>query len=198
MNTTCLHRRRALAAVAQLAAASLAPFVPGAQAQGTDGPLVTAPKILESLTDKDIVLDRPGARRDPSIDLQVPFAFDSAHLLPQGQRQLDELAMALSNQALADWAFVLAGHTDGVGDADYNLRLSMARAETVKAYLVQAHGIAPGRLQSIGYGYTRLRDPANPAAAVNRRVEVRRVALAAAAAPAPRPAPGGRLVPTPQ
>ncbi len=189
------------------------------QALAADAPLVAAPKSLESLC-KDIVLDRPGAapatgnarRRGPVVDLQVQFAFNSADLLPHGQRQLDQLAQALNSKALITWGFELAGHTDRVGAADYNVKLSLERATAVKNYLVVTHGINAARLVPIGLGYSRPADPANPAAAINRRVEVRKVALAVGAATAPvlapgpaavplgqtAPArPGGRLVPTP-
>lgn len=199
-------QRRLILALAGLALATAAV----AQTE-TPPPVVGAPKILEALNPKDVVIDRPGvssarpARRDPSINLQVQFTFDSAELMPQGKRQLDQLAMALNDKALAVSGFELAGHTDQVGDADYNLRLSLERANAVRAYLSEVHGIAPQRLQAIGYGFTRLLDRANPTAAVNRRVEVRRVN-------GMRPAPSsnvttvrppasngsGRLVPTPQ
>lgn len=170
-----------------------------------DEPLVGAPKIIEALTPKDIVLDRPGGAprpagrptHQPSINLQVQFSFDSADLLPHGKRQLDELAMALGHRSLSDAGFMLAGHTDRVGDADYNLRLSLARANAVQAYLIDAHRLSPDRLQTMGYGFARLLNPANPTAAINRRVEVRRLAQRSRTVPAS-PATGGRLVPTPQ
>lgn len=171
-------------------------------------PVVGAPKILEALNPKDVVLDNPGApgsprppRRDPAISLQVQFGFDSAELMPQGKRQLDELAMALNDKALAVSGFELGGHTDRVGDAAYNVRLSMDRANAVRAYLIEVHGIAAQRLQAIGFGYARLADPARPTAAVNRRVEVRRVSGMRPAPAAQRPAnaaPQDRLVPTPR
>lgn len=196
MTTTPLQRR----AFAALVGAALLAGTAGAFAQETEAPVVAAPKILDALS-KDIVLDQPGRpgarRRAAAIDLQVQFTFDSAQLMPQGKRQLDELAMALNDKALVGWGFLLAGHTDRVGDADYNLRLSHARAEAVKAYLEQAHGVAPQRLQTIGYGFSRLQDAAHPAAALNRRVEVRRVALVGAA-PARPIGHDERLVPTPK
>lgn len=190
-----------------------------------DAPLVGAPKILQSLS-KDIVLDRPGAapaagntsRRGPVIDLQVQFAFNSADLLPHGQRQLDQLAQALNSKALMTWGFELAGHTDRVGAADYNVKLSLERATAVKNYLVVTHGINAARLVPIGLGYSRPADAANPGAAINRRVEVRKVALTVGStgasmptvgdrtavplgfntpANANPPRTGGRLVPTP-
>jgi outer membrane protein OmpA-like peptidoglycan-associated protein len=179
-------------------------------AEAGDDAVVAAPRIVDSLTSKDIVLDRPGrvatrpasARRDPAIDLNVAFGFGSVDLLAQGQAQLDELAAALGHRLLAEASFLLAGHTDRVGDADFNLRLSLGRAETVRRYLIDAHGIAAQRLQTIGFGFARLLDPAHPAAAVNRRVEVRRL-VGAIASPRPGPAsaaarPGGRIVPTPR
>ena len=178
-----------------------------------DNTTLSAPKIIQSLS-KDIVLDRPGAapsarpRAQPSVNLNVQFAFNSADLLPQGRLQLDELGNALNNKALVQWGFELAGHTDAVGSADYNLKLSLERANTVKQYLMVQHGINPNRLVPLGLGFSQLANPADPTAAVNRRVEVRRVALnsqpatAPARAPQPMatpavPATGGRLVTTP-
>ncbi|MES3022154.1 MAG: OmpA family protein [Pseudomonadota bacterium] len=170
-----------------------------ATAQDGEAAVVSAPKILEALS-KDIVLDTPGkprraANHGAKIDLQVQFGFDSAQLMGQGKRQLDALAMALQDKALRVSGFELAGHTDRVGDADYNIKLSLARANAVRAYLAEVHGVSAARLQTIGYGFARLADPFNPTAASNRRVEVRRIG-APARADAP-PAQGGQLVPTP-
>lgn len=197
----------------QLGASFVALALAGtALAQADDNAAVVgAPKIIEALS-KDIVIDRPGnggapaPRRDPSISLQVQFAFGSADLLPQGRRQLDQLGLALSDRALVNAAFELAGHTDAVGDAESNLRLSIERANSVKFYLMQVHGLSANRLQAIGFGFSRLANPSNPTAAINRRVEVRRLSGSAGAAPSPvpvvspgvPPAGGGRLVPTPK
>ncbi|MCP5283219.1 MAG: OmpA family protein [Rhodoferax sp.] len=163
-----------------------------------DEAVVPAAKIIDALRSKDIVIDRPGqpAQQDPAIDLQVQFTFGSATLTPVGKRQLDELAMALGDRALANASFLLAGHTDAVGGLDVNMRLSLQRAEAVKGYLVTAHRLAPVRLQTLGYGPTRLADPANPQAALNRRVEVRRLRPGVATGQAPAAA-AARLVPTP-
>lgn len=176
------------------------PVLAWAQQTADDAPVVAAPKIVEALSAKDIVRDQSGrgrAPRGPSIDLQVQFDFDSAQLLPQGMRQLDQLALALNHKALLRAGFQLAGHTDRVGDAAYNLQLSRDRADAVKAYLETVHQISPARLQAIGYGYTRLADRAHPEAAINRRVEVRRVAFITQSEPDYPATSGGRLVPTP-
>lgn len=174
-------------------AITLLGFLPHAVIAQTDpeAPIVKSAQIIEALESKDIVLDRPGQsapsqrrpQRDPSISLQVQFGFNSAELTPHGQRQLDELAGALSSRALVAGGFELIGHTDQVGDADYNLRLSLDRANAVKHYLQLTHGVAPARLQAIGLGFSRLADKAHPTAPINRRVEVRRVMRPAANAP---------------
>lgn len=174
-----------------------------AAALAQDAPIVKSARILESLTAKDIVIDNTGRAgrqsRNPAIDLQVQFAFNSADLLPTGRAQLDELAMALSDRTLQVGGFEIIGHTDRVGTLDYNLRLSEERAVAVRNYLVTTHGISPNRLMTTGMGYSRLADVNRPTASINRRVEIRRVAMGQGfAAPAARPASGGRLVPTPQ
>lgn len=200
------RRHFMLSAAGATACAAMMGLALPAAAQEPDAPVVGAPQIIDALTSKDIVLDGAGKppragsapTHDPFINLQVQFTFDSAQLLPQGKRQLDELAMALNNKALVSAGFVLAGHTDRVGDADYNLRLSHARAEAVRDYLAEAHGVAQQRLQTIGYGFSRLLDAAHPTAAINRRVEVRRVAVVSLGPTRPARPAAGSLVSTPK
>lgn len=168
--------------------------------------------IVEKLS-KDIVLDAPGAttarnievRRNP-LSLKVHFAFGSSKLLTQGQRQLDQLAAALNHKSLAGHGFELAGHTDAVGSHATNMRLSLERANAVKAYLIQTHGLATERLLTIGFGFTRLALPSDPQSGANRRVEVRplkpveagRRNEGAEVSPSARASSAGTLVPTPK
>ena len=64
------------------------------------------------------------------------------------------------------------GHTDARGSADYNLRLSDDRSQSVRKYMV-GKGVEPERVRAKGYGETELIDQANneEAHAKNRRVE---------------------------
>ncbi|RMF59783.1 MAG: OmpA family protein, partial [Bacteroidetes bacterium] len=68
-----------------------------------------------------------------------------------------------------------AGHTDSTGPDDYNLRLSQARAEAVRAYLIERFGIAPERLVARGYGESQpIADNVTATGrTLNRRVEFR-------------------------
>lgn len=121
-----------------------------------------------AVTPMDPMPDAP-----PTVNLWVNFAFDSADLSTDTRITLDELARALRGPRLTEKRFVVAGHTDAVGSADYNLELSERRARAVYAYLVGHGDVPPARLATEGWGFTRPLNPNDPKAAENRRVEVR-------------------------
>jgi OOP family OmpA-OmpF porin len=78
------------------------------------------------------------------LNASALFRFDrsaEADLLPQGRAELDALAAKLGDAYASVESIALVGHTDRLGSAAYNDRLSQARADTVKAYL-QGKGIA--------------------------------------------------------
>ncbi|RZL13210.1 MAG: hypothetical protein EOO62_08815 [Hymenobacter sp.] len=99
------------------------------------------------------------------------FTQSTADLLPASRPTLNALAQELRQQPAL--RLEIAGHTDNVGEADRNLRLSRQRAQVVRRYLVQ-QGIDSLRLTARGYGGTRPvadnRDPQQRPR--NRRVEV--------------------------
>lgn len=107
-----------------------------------------------------------------ALDFEVYFPFDSADLTPQARMQLAALGQALASRELAPHSYMVAGHTDGVGQPAYNQSLSERRAAAVVQYLVEAFPVTPDRLISVGFGQSRLKEPRNPRAAINRRVEV--------------------------
>ncbi len=107
-----------------------------------------------------------------SVNMYVNFEFNSAELTSDARITLDRLGAALRDPRLAAYSFVIAGHTDAKGSADYNQRLSERRAASVRSYLIAQGGIAAGRLSSKGYGKTQLLDPDHPEDGVNRRVQV--------------------------
>jgi outer membrane protein OmpA-like peptidoglycan-associated protein len=105
------------------------------------------------------------------IDLNIPFELNSATLQPQAVAQLEQLDAALRSEALGRSRFMIAGHTDARGNAEYNRQLSLRRAQTVKQYLI-AHGVAARRLEATGFGMDKLLMPADPQNGANRRVEI--------------------------
>jgi outer membrane protein OmpA-like peptidoglycan-associated protein len=105
-----------------------------------------------------------------SINARVQFEFDSFRLTDDAKAVLDRLAGVLNDDLMKDKVVEIEGHTDAVGPDAYNLTLSQLRARSVRAYLIQQHGIAPERLPFVGKGEAELYDPGHPNAAVNRRV----------------------------
>jgi len=114
--------------------------------------------------------------QETSVNLTVNFEFNSARLSNDGMISLDALGKALTDPALHDEKFRIAGHTDAVGSDAYNQKLSEARAESVRSYLAQYHHLDPANFEVVGYGKTQLYDPNDPTAAINRRVQVTKLA----------------------
>ena len=100
----------------------------------------------------------------------VTFETGSAVLTAQGLTVVQNVATIL--KANPTIRVRIEGHTDSTGTPQTNLTLSQARAETVRATLVQL-GIAPDRLSTAGFGATRPLVPDTTPAnqAINRRVE---------------------------
>ena len=108
----------------------------------------------------------------PKIDLEINFDYNSANISPKSLPSVQALGRALSNPDLKGSTFIVAGYTDAVGGEAYNQDLSERRADSIKHYLVDKFGIAGTDLVTVGYGKTKLKDPANPLSEVNRRVQV--------------------------
>jgi len=143
------------------------------------GPTGTEAEFLRSLPTRGLtiearqdVVEIATARDLPAIDLDINFDFNSDSLRADVIADVVTIGRALTDPALADYRIMVAGHTDGVGSAAYNQDLSERRAETVRAFLIEAFDIPEGRLVAVGFGFEQLANPADPAADENRRVEL--------------------------
>ena len=108
----------------------------------------------------------------PKIDLEINFDYNSADISAKSMPSVQALGRALTNPDLKGSTFVVAGHTDAAGGEPYNQDLSERRADSIKKYLVDKYGIVGTDLVTVGYGKSKLKDPANPLAEINRRVQV--------------------------
>jgi len=115
------------------------------------------------------------ATRQTRLTLRgVNFQLGKAVLLPISQDILQEVARSLV--ANPQVRVEVAGHTDSTGSRAVNERLSLARAESVKAYLIE-NGVAAGQLEVQGYASTQpvASNKTASGRAQNRRVELRRI-----------------------
>ena len=101
----------------------------------------------------------------------VFFDFDKSILKPEGKAKLDDLVGKLKTVALE--VIIAIGHTDSIGSDAYNQKLSVRRAEAVKAYLV-SKGIEPNRIYTEGKGKSQpiADNRTAEGRAKNRRVEI--------------------------
>ena len=106
-----------------------------------------------------------------SLAADTTFDFNKAVLKADGKSKLDALVESLKGVAVD--VVIVVGHTDSVGTDAYNQRLSLARANSVKTYLVNK-GIASERIRTEGRGESQpVADNATEEGrARNRRVEI--------------------------
>lgn len=106
-----------------------------------------------------------------SIAAEALFDFDKAIVKPEGKAALDEFMSKL--EGLNTEVMIAVGHTDSVGSNAYNDKLSLRRAEAVKAYMV-SKGLDPARLYTEGKGETQ---PVADNATAEGRAKNRRVTI---------------------
>ena len=101
----------------------------------------------------------------------VLFDFDKSVIKPEGRSKLDDIANKVKGVNLE--VVIAIGHADSIGSDAYNQRLSVRRAESVKAYMV-SKGIEPNRVYTEGKGEKQpvASNKTKDGRAKNRRVEI--------------------------
>ena len=128
-------------------------------------------KVVEVPVEKIVVKEvQKVVEVEKMIFPAVAFRFNSAELTDLGKGQVYLAAQRLKEKA--DLTVVIEGHTDTVGNEDYNQKLGRRRAETVMSEL-SAQGIDRGRMSaaSLGESQPLIGQDTQWARAVNRRVE---------------------------
>ncbi len=182
-----MPRRTALLAALLLAGAVPAGAQQPAPAPAAPGAASDVGRIIESLDPRTrgIIVPPSQGTQDggtaartqdglPSVSITVNFPTNSARLTAAAEAALAPLGEALASPVLGGYRFRVEGHTDTVGSAASNQRLSERRAAAVRDHLVRRFGIAPGRLQAVGLGETQpaVPTPDGRSEPRNRRVQV--------------------------
>lgn len=120
---------------------------------------------------KGAKVERLGEGIKITFDSGLLFGFDQSTLNSSSKSNLDNLASTLKKYE--DTEILIEGHTDSVGEDDYNMTLSRNRSAAVKNYLVDL-GVANSRMSSIGFGESSpiASNDSESGRAQNRRVEV--------------------------
>ncbi|HYF41614.1 MAG TPA: OmpA family protein [Ramlibacter sp.] len=161
-------------------------WTPATAARGCDGALVPPPPPAPAAAPAPApapAAAAPAPAPTPAPAPQPPaatkvtyaadafFDFDKAVLKPEGRAKLDDLVGKVKDINLE--VIIAVGHTDSVGSDQYNQRLSVRRAEAVKAYLV-SKGIEKNRVYTEGKGEKQpvADNKTAEGRAKNRRVEI--------------------------
>jgi OOP family OmpA-OmpF porin len=119
---------------------------------------------------------KPAAKPKPVAEkvtfaADVLFDFDKAVIKPEGKSKLDDLASKMKDINLE--VVIAIGHADATGTDEYNQRLSVRRAESVKAYFV-SKGIEANRVYTEGKGEKQpvADNKTRDGRAKNRRTEI--------------------------
>ncbi|MDD5711830.1 MAG: OmpA family protein [Smithellaceae bacterium] len=123
-------------------------------------------------TPRGAKVDAQGCPAKKSFRLAIEFDTGKAVVRPRYNKQLKEAADFLKTNPAT--SAVIEGHTDNVGGADMNMKLSIRRAEAVKAYIVKNFGVKAERISTKGLGLTKpVATNANAAGRQkNRRIEI--------------------------
>ena len=145
-------------------------WTPATAAPGCDG-AVAAPAAAPAAAAPAAPVAQAPAAAKVTYAADTFFDFNKSVVKPAGKAKLDDLVAKVKGINLE--VIIAVGHTDSVGSDAYNQKLSVRRAESVKAYLV-SKGIEKNRIYTEGKGEKQpvASNKTKEGRAKNRRVEI--------------------------
>jgi outer membrane protein OmpA-like peptidoglycan-associated protein len=117
---------------------------------------------------------RVAAPSGPSVNIPINFNTGSTEIDERTRPNLDLLAHALADPAFADHQFTFIGHSDSRGGDQYNMALSLQRAQAISQLVCSIEPSLKGRISVEGHGAREPLDAGSDEAALraNRRLQV--------------------------
>ena len=113
-----------------------------------------------------------------AFDHAALFDFNKSDLKPEGKEQIRAYREKTMAEMSSASKVKITGHTDNIGKAEYNMKLSLKRAEAVRDYLLSLGGDpAKMEVRGVGMGNPIADNKTAAGRAQNRRVEVEIVGL---------------------
>lgn len=94
-----------------------------------------------------------------TLSADILFDFDKATLRPAATKALEAMSADVRQRFTGGAVFLVEGHTDAKGSDDYNLKLSVKRATSVKTYLAKEQGFDAGTIETVGRGESNPKAP---------------------------------------
>ena len=156
-----------------------AEWTPATAAANCDGAIVPVAAPAPVVAPPAAVPPAPVMSTKVTFAADAFFDFDKSVLKPEGKAKLDDLVQKIQDIKLE--VIIAVGHTDSIGSVAYNQKLTVRRAEAVKAYLV-SKGIEKNRVYTEGKGKSQpiASNKTAEGRAKNRRVEIEVVGTRAA------------------
>lgn len=162
-------------AIGKVAGSTARGAIIGAVVGGTAGAIIGARMDAQAQeieqTVEGATVERVGEGIQVTFESGLLYDFDSDVVKPTARTNLQALARSLAKYPDSD--VLIIGHTDAVGSEEYNLGLSVRRADAAATYLI-AQGVARARVGTMGLGESEpvATNDTDAGRAANRRVEV--------------------------
>ena len=112
------------------------------------------PPVVEQKVEAPAPVPEPAPVQE-KVSIMLNVEFDTAKAVVKDKYHDDIKRVADFMKAYPKTNAAIEGHTDNVGNAEYNLDLSQKRANSVRQYLINKFGIKASRITATGYGLTK-------------------------------------------
>ena len=103
---------------------------------------------------QDLAIKETNTEVQIDLNADVLFDFDKADVLPKAEETLKKAADAIRERG-PKGTVRIEGHTDAKGDDNYNMKLSVRRAESIRNWLAQKGGLSGVNFTTQGFGKTQ-------------------------------------------